>query len=872
MPRANHGTGRAPFSPRLRLAQFLAFILGVMFVSVVIVPVVRSQVPPSGCTSDTGGPCITQCADGTWSSSEGAVACTSHGGAASGVSGPPPSGAPVPAPSGAPVPAPVPLQPATTSSAPVPSAVSAGLIGTGAPPQNIFYVSPEGCDPAPSPAANCGALSVNPSALLCPSTNPCKTIGFALSQAHDGDAIDLAGGSYDIPGQIEVDKLVTIQPNTSATQQVSTTTFVSCVTAGTNLFTCTGTLGVNLLSGSSISITAAGNAPSITSVQVNGAAAGTTPCVLSSQLPAPTATITCNPGQSLPSSTQFIIAVVMTSTPQIATPNVTLTVNAPTISARPVLRSTMGGSIFHVTAVGSAAMHVTIFGLTMGNATSINNSAAIVLDNDSYTEIAHNVIGSQDLPDAIGILLAASDHPIIHDNTIQGSTLFPRTTSIEVGVRGGGFGVVTEECFGSVNHSNGVQLINNLFAKNSNAGIFFCSDGTGGFFVNSNTIRANGRGIVLYDAVDTVISSNTIGDNVVDGIDLLNGSERNVITANIVESQQGNTSIGILLAGNGSFFPLGNQITQNQVRRNTLGIAIVGAQGTQISTNSITAVGTNTGVLFALAIPGWSSGQPLNTALGGNALESTGSCTATNGCTIRLTAGVTVPIDATAANTFGTIDPNAIQAEIWDNGRDPSLGTVYVLAAVPLATPSGILGLPPTPSPASGPPVPITSPTSVPTSGPPVPITSPTPTPTSGPPVPITSPTPTPTSTPSVPPPANGGPGPLSGVPLGRATAYVDPATGFYYVPLLLCVTSAANTPAAGDALTISFFAASGTNLGTASVTADGSGCFNGNVEPGSGSTTPPASLIVSDASGPKFSFNLTVPQAPSRTPTGPIQ
>ena len=71
---------------------------------------------------------------------------------------------------------------------------------------------------------------------------------------------------------------------------------------------------------------------------------------------------------------------------------------------------------------------------------------------------------------------------MIHDNTIQGSTLFPLQTSLKTGpLAAGGFGIVTAECLGAVNHSNGVVLFNNLFAKNSNAGGWFCSDGTGGF-------------------------------------------------------------------------------------------------------------------------------------------------------------------------------------------------------------------------------------------------------------------------------------------------------------------------------------------------------------------------------------------------------
>jgi hypothetical protein len=707
---------------------------------------------------------------------------------------------------------------------------------------------------------NCGTF--NTASLLCPQTNPCRTINFALTQARDGDAIDLSGGTYSVQNQIELDKLVTIQPapNTSS-QQTGTPTFNTCI--GLSLFavfTCNTTLGFQLLSGSSATIAASGNDATITRVQIN--ASGATLCTTSvTTPPSATATINCGTGQSIPSGAQIVVTVDMTPSAAVPVPTVTMTVNAPTISNRPVLQSTLGGPIFHVTAVGSPAMHVTIFGLTLGDAISINNSAAIVLDNDSYTEISHNIIGSQELPNAIGVLLTASDHPLIHDNTIQGSTLFPRTASIVEGVPGGGFGVVTNECFGSFNHSNGVQLINNLFARNSNAGVWFCSDGTGGFLVSQNAIRANGRGIVLYDAVDTVITSNTIGDNVLDGIDLLMGSVRNLITGNIVESQQGNISIGILLGGNGAYFPLGNQITQNQLHRNTVDIAIVGAQGTQIGNNSITAVGTDTGVLFSLGLPGISSGQPLNTVLSGNALESAGSCTATNGCAIRLTAGVTTPIDATSGNYFGTIDPNSIQAQIWDHGRDPALGTVYVLASLPTPTPSGILGLPPTtgPAPSQTPPPEQSQPPSVftPSPTPPVVITS-TPGPSSG----------TPGFAP-VPPLSTTSPG---GSPSAVATTYVDPTTSAYYVPLLFCVANSDGTPAASDVLTLTFMDSSGTQIGSTTVTADSSGCFNGNVAPQGGSSTQPASVVASDSGGAKYSFSLNPGSPLTRPPVGPVQ
>lgn len=47
---------------------------------------------PTGCVSISGGPCITQCADGTWSSSTGSGTCSSHGGEALGPSSVPAGG------------------------------------------------------------------------------------------------------------------------------------------------------------------------------------------------------------------------------------------------------------------------------------------------------------------------------------------------------------------------------------------------------------------------------------------------------------------------------------------------------------------------------------------------------------------------------------------------------------------------------------------------------------------------------------------------------------------------------------------------------------------------------------------------------------
>jgi hypothetical protein len=44
-----------------------------------------SSTPPLGCISFTGGPCVTLCVDGQWSSSIGPGTCSFHGGEASSV-------------------------------------------------------------------------------------------------------------------------------------------------------------------------------------------------------------------------------------------------------------------------------------------------------------------------------------------------------------------------------------------------------------------------------------------------------------------------------------------------------------------------------------------------------------------------------------------------------------------------------------------------------------------------------------------------------------------------------------------------------------------------------------------------------------------
>jgi parallel beta-helix repeat protein len=736
-----------------------------------------------------------------------------------------------------------------------------GQIGTTSPPQNVFYVSPTGIDCDAATPTPCPTPLVTPN-LPCSAANPCETIQFALEHSHDGDAISLAGGDYSTVNPIVVSKLITIAPNgfaagtTSTSSQATTTISFSCNGPNTppSTTTCTAATSAAVLSGSSITVTVTAGSGTLVQVQSGvsspssslGAANG---CPITSGGPLPSAVgpfvslvYTCLPGQSLPAGTGLTFTINITCAAPPCTTNLTPSMSAsiagPTASVRPIIRSCAtitvnpttgehvcngsGGAVFRITSIGSQALHTTLFGLTVGNAASPGAPAGIVLDNDSYTEIAKNIIGGEDLPNAIGILLRSSDHPIIHDNTIQGSTLFPYMTVLGIGPTTGGFGIVTAECLGAQNHSNGVQMINNLMTKNVNAGIWLCGDGTGGFLIEGNTVRGNGRGMVLLDAVDTFISGNTIGDNTYDGLDLIETSERNYITQNVIESQQQNLSAGILLAGNGSLFPKGNQLNQNLIRRNTVDVMVIGAQGTKFINNSITAVGNNTGVLFMLGNAIYNSGQPIDTGFLSNALQANGNCSALAGCAIRLAPGVTTPIDASGSNDFGVTDIPAIQQQIWDHGRDPALGIVYVGAGLPTPTPvPGILGFP--------------TPTSTPTPTPSTPAPS-TPSPS------VTS-TPSPSTTPSA---------SATGTPMGsnQPVAYFDSSTNSYYVAMSFCISDAQGNPVLNDTTTLSFTDSNGSQLGQTSVTTDSSGCFSGNVNTTPPLTSSPTQVTLTSSSG----------------------
>lgn len=527
-----------------------------------------------------------------------------------------------------------------------------------------------------------------------------------------------------------------------------------------------------------------------------------------------------------------------------------------------VLESAGGAPIFHVTATGSPSLHALIAGFIMGGTTSFSNPGAITLDHDAFTEVRCNIIGQEDLPNVIGILTNSSEHPLIHDNIIHGSSQFPISATLGPAPPLGGLGLVTGECLGSSSRTDQLDVERNLFAFNSNAGIWICSDGSGGHLLEGNNIRSNGRGIVLLSAVDTTLKDNFIGDNYYDGVDILDASQNNLLDSNQIESQEGPSSTGVLLQGSGLIFPLGNTLNANQIRRNRVDVLIAGARGTKLTGNSLTAIGERTAVLIAIGNDSGAGdadfGQPDNTTFRSNKLYDDGVCEALRGCAIRLLPGVTSTIDADG-NDFGVTDPAALQAVIWDGGRDPELGTVLFAATAP-ATPVASRK-------ATRARVVVTvTPFSL------LPTTQVTPSPVATAALATSTPMPTPTlaasATPSPaaasPTPAGPGPAPV---------AYVDPASGNYYVEVSLCVSDPSGQPVAGDLIGLSFFDAVGNALGLSHVHADASGCFLGDVQvAGAGAAVQPASISLSDASGASTTLQVALGAPLTRPPSSPLQ
>lgn len=534
-----------------------------------------------------------------------------------------------------------------------------------------------------------------------------------------------------------------------------------------------------------------------------------------------------------------------------------------------VLRSANGDPIFHVSAVGSPTLFPVVSGFILGGSINFINPGAIQLDGTSYAQILCNIIGQEDLPNMIGILLKNADNVFIHDNTIHGSSQFPISPVLGPTPPVGGFGIVTSECLGS-GRSDDALILNNLLTYNSNGGLLFCSDGAGGHVLIGNTVRTNGRGIVLRDANDVIVAANAIQENYYDGIELLGTSGDNILTNNSIESHDGPNSSGILLQGDGLLFPIDNVLVSNFFRRNKVNVNIVGARRTLIGVdktvkntlegkfgpaghvflidpaNVMTADGERTDILLSLGNPTGqainsaspSFGQPSDTVIRTNTIISNGPCNATRGCAIRLTAGVTVNIDATG-NEWGVMQNDEIRGAIWDKFHDPALG--QVLVAVPG-------------SPIAG--TPAATPTAFPTGAPPY----------LPPPVPFGA---TPATVANFPARAAAGPAPVTPPP---PMAFIDPTTGSYYVELTLCVTNASNQPVSNDALTITTADSTGVSLGSADVSTGSNGCFSGEVAAaGNGSGSQPASVSITDPSGAVTNLPVTAGSPLYRPPTGSV-
>jgi parallel beta-helix repeat protein len=533
-----------------------------------------------------------------------------------------------------------------------------------------------------------------------------------------------------------------------------------------------------------------------------------------------------------------------------------------------ILRSATGQPIFHVTGVGSPTLFPVISGFILGGTTSFINPGAIQLDGTSYAQVQCNIIGQEDLPNMIGVLLRNADNVFIHDNTIHGSTQFPISPVLGPTPPVGGFGIVTSECLGG-GHSDDALILNNLIAFNSNAGVYFCSDGAGGHVILGNTVRSNGRGIVLREANDVIVAANAIQDNYYDGIELLETSTGNIITTNSIESQDGPNSSGVLLQGNGLLFPLNNVFTSNFFRRNTTNMTIIGARRTLIGVdktvkntlegkfgpanhvflvdpgNVMSADGERTDIVFSLGNPSGMAlnsasptfGQPTDTVIQHNTIQSNGPCNATRGCAIRLTAGVSADIDATQ-NEWGVTQNDEIRAEIWDKFHDSALGQVVIGTYT-----TSFLGTPPaTPTLSPGyPPPPLNAP--VPLNGGSVP--------------PPNFPAPPASVGGAVPPPP---------------TAYIDPSSGNYYVELTLCVTDNSNRPVPNDQLTVAVSDANSIPLGSANVSTNNNGCFIGDVAAsGGGRNIQPANVSITDPSGAVTNLTVGAGSPLYRSPIGPV-
>ncbi len=310
--------------------------------------------------------------------------------------------------------------------------------------------------------------------------------------------------------------------------------------------------------------------------------------------------------------------------------------------------------------------------------TRTSATAAFRLINDSYTEIATNTIGAEDLPIDNGIILANSDHTDIHDNTIQGNSGFVFTPVLTVGQNRTGFGVVTFECLGGApaGVSDSVRIANNLFTNQWLAGIWLCSDGAGEHEISGNTLRNNYRGIVLKDVTDTSVSTNTLIDGRSDGIILYGASLRNDVASNRVESHIAPAAAGIRVGWVADpIVPLDNLLQRNVLIRDTVGVHVFGARTTQLRENEIKISGNRTAILITPSTFAYDPGtQPIDTEITGNVIVFAGPCASVIGCAIRLN-GVTVSVRATD-NDWGLRRQLDVEGVLWHAYDDTSLGVI----------------------------------------------------------------------------------------------------------------------------------------------------------------------------------------------------
>jgi parallel beta-helix repeat protein len=493
-------------------------------------------------------------------------------------------------------------------------------------PGTTWFVSPQGFDMFPGGLFNtqCGPdlpVGTPPSAT---NLGPCLTIENALSYANDGDTIVVEPGNYEVCDTIEVSKLVTIRSGLSPTP---------VITAGKSLL------------------------------------------------------------HAFYGQTLFHVTAI--GYPSVNSPN-----NIPTsLSSNGIA----GKSVIN------SGYHTAINGLTLGGS-SQSGAGAIYLDGDANTDVTNNVIGGQgftnpaftgipcaqpqpfppatpitppvqkfeSLGNAAGIILRASNNANIFNNAILGTTSFPFVDTLIPGATQTGFGIATSECLGlGIDTSDGAVISFNLIEKNSNAAIWFCSDGGGGHMINTNTIRDNGRGVLLRAITDTFVDSNAISNDLQDGIVLYDAASNNTIFRNVIESHRTSGAAGIRIGGFGApYYPLQTEVNSNTLRRNWIGIVIAGARSTSGTGNIITAEALRTGILLQVgSISAPALTQPVDTIFLLNQIVSNGGCTAQAGCAVRLDSGVTTSATFTQDN-FGLGVNTDVNTVLWHQLNDPSLGPI----------------------------------------------------------------------------------------------------------------------------------------------------------------------------------------------------